>query len=130
MLNFTSLNSFSLSDILSLNCWLDENNRHLINDETLSYIKKPIYFVNVARGGLVDENALMKALKGSNHVFYRTPMVCCCSLNNILLDGRVKGAGLDVTEKEPYPQDGPLLQFPNVLITPHSAFYSDQGTLT
>lgn len=44
-------------------------------------------------------------------------------------DGRIRGAGLDVTEVEPYPTDGHLHAFPNVLITPHSAFYSDQGTL-
>jgi len=94
------------SDILSLHCWLDEKNKHLINAKALSYIKPGgIYFVNVARGGLVDEVALIEALK----------------------DGRIKAAGLDVTEKEPYPADGPLLKLPNVLITPHSAFYSDQS---
>jgi len=96
----------SHADIISLNCWLDEQNKHLINAESLSWIKPGgCYFVNVARGGLVDEVALLQAIK----------------------DGRIKGAGLDVTEHEPYPADGPLLGLPNVVITPHSAFYSDQG---
>lgn len=48
---------------------------------------------------------------------------------DVLLDGRIRGAGLDVTEQEPYPSDGPLLSLPDVFITPHSAFYSDQGLL-
>jgi lactate dehydrogenase-like 2-hydroxyacid dehydrogenase len=64
------------SDILSLNCWLDSTNSHLINKyrvgfflticrESLSWIKPSgIYFVNTARGGLVDESALLEALKG------------------------------------------------------------------
>eukprot|EP01127_Copromyxa_protea_P001149 TRINITY_DN1110_c0_g1_i5.p1 TRINITY_DN1110_c0_g1~~TRINITY_DN1110_c0_g1_i5.p1 ORF type:complete len:259 (-),score=19.56 TRINITY_DN1110_c0_g1_i5:48-824(-) len=54
-----------VSDILSLNCWLDSNNRHLINRESLSWIKPSgIFFVNTARGGLVDEGALLEAIKG------------------------------------------------------------------
>lgn len=46
----------------------------------------------------------------------------------MILDGRVGAAGLDVFEKEPY-MSGPLLGFPNVICTPHSAFYSDQGNV-
>lgn len=72
ILSFTSNFSWPCNnrDIVSLNCWLDESNRHLINETTLSYIKKPIYFVNVARGGLVDEVALVKALKGAIALFH------------------------------------------------------------
>ncbi len=63
-----------------------------------------IYLVNTARGGLIEENALLKAMA----------------------DGRIKAAALDVLENEPY-CDGHLRCVPNLLITPHSAFYSDEG---
>jgi len=52
------------SDVLSLHCWLDENSKNMINKESLSWIKSGgCYFINTARGGLVDEDALIEALK-------------------------------------------------------------------
>jgi len=97
------------SDVLSLHCWLDSKNANMINRETLSWIKggKPFYFVNTARGGLVDESALLEAIK----------------------DGRISGAALDVTQVEPYPKNGPLLDkgLQNVVVTPHSAFLSAES---
>jgi phosphoglycerate dehydrogenase-like enzyme len=55
------------------------------------------YLVNIARGRVVDEQALIRALK----------------------EGRIAGAGLDVTEEEPLPADSPLYSMPNVILTPH-----------
>jgi len=98
-----------ISDIISLHCWLDSTNRNMINRETLSWIKpgKSVYFVNTARGGLVDEDALLEAIK----------------------DGRIAGAALDVTQIEPYPKNGALLdpKLENVIVTPHSAFLSAES---
>lgn len=55
----------STSDVISLHCFLDENSKHLINEESLSWVKPSgAYFVNVSRGGLVDEGALIDAIKG------------------------------------------------------------------
>jgi len=97
------------SDVISLHCWLDQANKNIINRETLSWIKpgKQVYFVNTARGGLVEESALLEAIK----------------------DGRIAGAALDVTQVEPYPKDGPLLHpsLENVIVTPHSAFLSAES---
>lgn len=97
----------SQSDIISVHCPLKftkANNYHLLNQENLKYVKKGAFLVNTARGPIVDEVALVEALK----------------------DGRLRGAGLDVFEKEPY-IEGPLLKLDNVIVTPHTAFYSDQG---
>jgi len=95
------------SDVISLHCWLDDNNKNMINTESLSWIKREgCYFVNTARGGLVDEEALLLAVK----------------------DGRIRGAALDVVKQEPYPPHGPLLN-PNlnIIVTPHSAFLSKES---
>jgi len=100
----------SQSDVLSLHCWLDENNKDMINKESLSWIKpEGCYFINTARGGLVDEPALIEAIKA----------------------GRIRGAALDVQKQEPYPKDGPLLDptLKNVIMTPHCAFGSRESLL-
>jgi len=99
----------SISTVVSLHCWLDSTSSNMINRESLSWITSPIYFVNTARGGLVDEHALLEAIK----------------------DGRIIGAALDVTVAEPYPKNGPLLDpsLDNVMVTPHSAFLSAESKI-
>jgi phosphoglycerate dehydrogenase-like enzyme len=70
----------------------------LIDSEALSATKPGAYLVNVGRGRVVDEAALVEALRS----------------------GRLSGAALDVFEKEPLPEDSPLWEFENVIISPHS----------
>lgn len=72
---------------------------HLINDDTLAKLKPHTWIVNVARGPLIDQAALHRALVG----------------------GVIAGAALDVTDPEPLPADDPLWSLPNVIITPHVA---------
>ena len=97
----------SKSDILTLHCNLTKENRHFINEAALRQMKRGSFIVNTARGGLIDEEALCRALK----------------------DGHIAAAALDVHEKEPFTftPDQPLHDAPNLLCTPHSAFYSDQS---
>jgi phosphoglycerate dehydrogenase-like enzyme len=87
------------SDVLMIACPHTVETHHLINAETLKLIKPGAYLINVTRGGIVDESALVDALR----------------------DGRVAGAGLDVFEVEPLPEDSPLWDMENVIITPHAA---------
>jgi len=97
------------SDVLSLHSWLDDKNKDMINRESLSWIKpEGCYFVNTARGGLVDEDSLLEALR----------------------DGKIRGAALDVVKDEPYPSNGPLLNSNlNIIVTPHSAFLSNESLI-
>ena len=74
-----------------------QKTRGLIGESTLGRMKKGAFVLNVSRGGVVDETALAKAL------------------NN----GRIAGAGLDVYEHEPLSPDSPLLDAPNLVLTPH-----------
>ncbi len=92
------------SAIVSLHLPLNTATRHLINDETLAQMQPGSILVNVSRGGLVDEAALLKALDG----------------------GHIRGAGLDVTDPEPAEADNPLLYRNDVIVTPHvgSASYT------
>ncbi|CAH2097157.1 unnamed protein product [Euphydryas editha] len=93
------------SDCVSLHCSLNEHNHHLINEFTIKQMRPGAFLVNTARGGLVDDEGLAAALK----------------------QGRIRAAALDVHENEPFNvfQQGPLKDAPNVLCTPHAAFYSD-----
>ncbi len=84
-------------DIISLHCSLNTETRGLIGHDELAIVKPDAILVNTARGGLVDESALLEALE----------------------TGRLAGAGLDVFEKEPLPADHPFFKLTNVLLTPH-----------
>ena len=93
------------ADVVSLHLPLSADTRHLIDAETLGQMKKGAILVNVSRGGLVDEAALLAALES----------------------GRLRGAGLDVTDPEPAPADHPLLQRNDVIVTPHVGSASTAG---
>lgn len=88
------------ADVISLHCPLNDKTKNLLNKDSLKTCKKGVYVINVARGELIDEDALSEALKS----------------------GHVAGAALDTVCKEPY--DGYLSKVPNLIITPHSAFCS------
>ena len=87
------------SDVVTICCPLTPATRGLFNDETLALMKPTAILINVTRGEIVDGDALVRALR----------------------EGRLAGAGLDVTPEEPLPADHPLWQFDNVVITPHIA---------
>lgn len=93
---------FSNSDFISLHCPLTEDTKNLINEQTLSSMKKTAFIINTARGGLIDEEALQKALQ----------------------KGRIAGFAADVISEEPMKPDNPLLRAPNTLLTPHIAWAS------
>ncbi len=87
-----------LSDFVSLNSDLNATSIHLMSDKQFSMMKPTSVLINTARGPLVDEPALVRALKA----------------------GRIAGAALDVFEVEPLPQDSPLLKMDNVLLSAHN----------
>ncbi len=87
------------SDFISLNCDLNPTSYHLINAKTLEKVKPGAVLINTARGPIVDEAALVDALRR----------------------GRLGGAALDVFEVEPLPGDSPLLGMENVMLAPHNA---------
>lgn len=97
------------SDVVSLHVPLSEETRHMIGEEQLRRMKPEAYLVNTARGGIVDQAALLRALDG----------------------GGISGAALDVLETEPPDDDDPLVNHDRVLLTPHAAWYSEEsyGTL-
>jgi D-3-phosphoglycerate dehydrogenase / 2-oxoglutarate reductase len=94
---------FETSDAVSLHSPLTPETRHMVNAERLSRVKPGFVLVNTSRGGLIDIDALDAALES----------------------GRVAAVGLDVLEDEPAPDlSRPIFQRPNVLLTPHLAWYS------
>jgi phosphoglycerate dehydrogenase-like enzyme len=87
---------------------LTDETKHTFNADIFGRMKKGALFINVSRGGVVDSNALVAALKS----------------------GQVGGAGLDVTEPEPLPPGDPLWHAPNIIITPHmSAHWSNEESV-
>jgi D-3-phosphoglycerate dehydrogenase / 2-oxoglutarate reductase len=93
------------SDFISLHVPLTKATYHLIDTDKFGSMKATAYLVNTCRGDVVDESALIDALKTN----------------------RIAGAGLDVLSKEPPDPENPLLKLPNVLISPHSAFISEEA---
>jgi D-3-phosphoglycerate dehydrogenase len=85
------------ADVVSIHVPLTQETRRLIGAEELALMKPSAYLVNVARGGVVDESALARALA----------------------EGKLAGAALDVFEEEPVPPDHPLLRLENALVVPH-----------
>ena len=94
-----------VSDIVLLMTGLNERNRHLLDRSLLQSMKPGVLLVNTARGGLIDEGALVEALKS----------------------GHVGAAALDVFEVEPLPEDHPLRRLPNVILTPHAVGHTDEA---
>lgn len=94
-------------DILTLHCPLTSENAKLINAKTLGQMQRGAFLINTARGGLIDEVALVEALR----------------------ENKLGGAALDVLSIEPPPADHPLLQaeLPNLLLTPHCAWASGEA---
>ncbi|HEV8131114.1 MAG TPA: D-2-hydroxyacid dehydrogenase [Acidobacteriota bacterium] len=87
------------ADILMSAAPLTKETRKMFNENIFGKMKKSAYFINVTRGGLVDQAALARALK----------------------EGWIQGAGLDVTDPEPLPAEDPLWDCPHLIITPHNS---------
>ena len=87
------------SDFISVNCDLNPTSYHLINHDTLAWVKPGAVLINTARGPIADERALVEALEAE----------------------RLAGAALDVFEFEPLPLESPLLKMDNVLLAPHNS---------
>lgn len=94
------------ADYVCVHLPLNPATRHCLNAEAFARMKPTAFVINTARGPLIDESALVAALQA----------------------GQLAGAGLDVTEVEPITADNPLLDIPNVLLTPHSAGYSQEAS--
>lgn len=94
---------FRRADVLSVHLPLNKSTAKIINAKKLAMMKPTAIFLNLARGGLVDEEALIKALQ----------------------DGKLGGAGLDVLADEFPSMDNPLFQMDNVIVSPHIAYYSE-----
>ena len=93
------------SDVVSLHVTLNEGSRGLLGARELALMKPDAYLVNTSRGPLVDEQALLAALK----------------------EKRIAGAGLDVFDREPLPADHPLRRLDNVVATPHLGYVTLEG---
>lgn len=92
-----------LSDIVVITIPYTDETHHLINQDKFDKMKNGVYLINVARGSIIDENALIKNIR----------------------QGKIAGAALDVVEKEPLDINNPLWNFDNVIITPHNSWISE-----
>ena len=95
------------SDFVSIHVPLNSETSGLVNGEALTKMKPTAYLINVARGKIVDQAALCRALQ----------------------EGRIAGAALDVLETEPPLPDDPVRRLDNVILTPHAAWYSEQSRM-
>lgn len=103
---FVSLEElFSRSDYISLHLPYTNETKNIIGENELSQVKKGAILINTARSQLIDGE----------------------SLNKALLDGRLLGAGLDVFDEEPIPDDDPLLNLDNVILTPHVGYNTPES---
>jgi D-3-phosphoglycerate dehydrogenase len=93
------------ADFVSVHAALTPETRGLIGEKELRIMKNTAYIINTSRGPIIDERALLRALK----------------------EGWIAGAGLDVFEKEPPSVDNPLLELENVVLTPHIAWYTEEA---
>lgn len=93
------------SDFVAINTFLSEQTRGLIGAQELALMKPSAYLINTSRGPIVDEKALV----------------------DLLRQGRIAGAGLDVFEEEPPPKDHPLFELDNVLLAPHSVAWTEES---
>ncbi|HBR28927.1 MAG TPA: hydroxyacid dehydrogenase, partial [Firmicutes bacterium] len=95
------------ADVVSIHVPLNKYTRNMISWEQLNMMKSGAYLVNVSRGGVVNEQDLIRALKQKV----------------------IRGAGLDVFAQEPIEEDSPLLEMENVILTPHTAALTDECVL-
>lgn len=93
------------SDVISLHAPLTEHTRHIISSREFAMMSPRTIVVNTGRGALIDEKALVQALQ----------------------EGTIKGAGIDVFEHEPPAKDHPLFKLDNIVVSDHTAWYSDQS---
>ncbi|SLN02976.1 D-3-phosphoglycerate dehydrogenase [Corynebacterium xerosis] len=93
------------SDVISVHVPLTEQTHHLISTEALARMRPGSMLVNTSRGGVVDTAAVVEALQS----------------------GHLRGAGLDVFETEPLPQDSALRDCPTAILTPHASWYSEES---
>jgi phosphoglycerate dehydrogenase-like enzyme len=98
----------SQSDFVNVSCPLSEKTRHLVGGKELKKMKPTAYIINTSRGPVIDEAALVKALK----------------------EDWIAGAGIDVFEQEPASADNPLFKLENVIVTPHSIAMTDEFYIT
>lgn len=96
---------FTTADIISIHTPLTAETRHLVNEDVLKKMKPSAILVNTARGPVIEEAALVKALE----------------------EGWIAGAGLDVFETEPTTPDNPLFTLDNIVVSPHTAGFSDES---
>jgi len=96
---------FATSDLISIHLVLSERSRGLVGRADLARMKPSSYLINTARGPIVDEDALLEALR----------------------EHRIAGAGLDTFSIEPLPLDHPLRQLDNVVLTPHLGYVTEQN---
>jgi D-3-phosphoglycerate dehydrogenase len=96
---------FRESDFVTVHTPLTRETRHIVNAETLAMMKPTAYLINTSRGPMVDAVALAEALR----------------------KGVIAGAAVDVFDREPPPPDHPLFGAPNIILTPHLAWYSEDA---
>jgi len=93
------------SDYVTIHCPLTDETQHAFDAESIGWMRHTAVLINTARGGIVDTAALVEALQ----------------------HGLLAGAGLDVLEQEPLDPSSPLLRMEQVIVTPHAAWYSEEG---